>query len=57
MPGGRFPQILNALYGWAGDHADRFPGRDPGATALKRVAANLTGLRIDCHALVDRHPP
>ena len=32
---------------------DRFPGRDPGATALKQVAANLTGLRVDYYALVD----
>jgi LCP family protein required for cell wall assembly len=54
VPGGRFPGILNALYGWATAHADRFPGgRDPGATALKQVAANLTGLRIDYYALVD----
>jgi polyisoprenyl-teichoic acid--peptidoglycan teichoic acid transferase len=52
-PGGRFPDILNALYGWATLHADRFPGRDPGATALKQVAANLTGLRVDYYALVD----
>src|SRR6185295_15439312 len=49
-PDGRFPDILNALYGWAGAHADRFPGRDPGATALKQVAANMTGLRIDYYA-------
>jgi LCP family protein required for cell wall assembly len=52
-PGGRFPDILNALYGWATLHADRFAGRDPGATALKQVAANLTGLRVDYYALVD----
>ena len=52
-PGGTFPDILNALYGWAQDHPDRFPGRDPGATALKQVAANLTGLRVDYYALVD----
>jgi polyisoprenyl-teichoic acid--peptidoglycan teichoic acid transferase len=52
-PGGTFPDILNALYGWATLHADRFPGRDPGATALKQVAANLTGLRVDYYALVD----
>lgn len=50
---GRFPDILNALYGWAQAHPDRFPGRDPGATALKQVAANLTGLRVDYYALVD----
>jgi LCP family protein required for cell wall assembly len=52
-PQGRFPEILNGLYEWAGAHSDRFPGRDPGATALKQVAANLTGLRIDYYALVD----
>jgi LCP family protein required for cell wall assembly len=52
-PDGRFPDILNALYGWAQAHPDRFPGRDPGATALKQVAANLTGLRVDYYALVD----
>jgi len=53
VPGGRFPGILNALYGWATAHPDLFPGRDPGATALKQVAANLTGLRVDYYALVD----
>ncbi len=53
VPGGTFPDILNALYGWAQNHPDRFPGRDPGATALKLVAANLTGLRVDYYALVD----
>jgi LCP family protein required for cell wall assembly len=53
VPGGRFPDILNALYGWARNHANLFPGRDPGATALKQVAANLTGLRVDYYALVD----
>jgi polyisoprenyl-teichoic acid--peptidoglycan teichoic acid transferase len=53
VPDGRFPDILNALYGWAGRYPDRFPGRDPGATALKQVAANLTGLRVDYYALVD----
>jgi LCP family protein required for cell wall assembly len=53
VPGGEFPDILNALYGWAQAHPDRFPGRDPGATALKQVAANLTGLRVDYYALVD----
>ncbi len=53
VPDGRFPDILNALYGWARRYPDRFPGRDPGATALKQVAANLTGLRVDYYALVD----
>lgn len=53
VPGGRFPDILNALYGWAQGHPELFPGRDPGATALKQVAANLTGLRVDYYALVD----
>ncbi|MGD9696299.1 MAG: LCP family protein [Thermoleophilia bacterium] len=54
VPGGRYPDILNSLYGWARANADAFPGGpDPGATALKSVAANLTGLRIDYYALVD----
>ena len=54
VPGGRFPDILNALYPWASAHPEAFPGgRDPGATALKATAANLTGLRIDYYALVD----
>ncbi len=53
VPGGNFTDILNALYGWAGRYPDLFPGRDPGATALKQVAANLTGLRVDYYALVD----
>ena len=53
VPDGRFPDILNALYGWAHGHPELFPGRDPGATALKQVAANLTGLRVDYYALVD----
>jgi polyisoprenyl-teichoic acid--peptidoglycan teichoic acid transferase len=50
---GEFPDILNALHGWAHGHPGLFPGRDPGATALKQVAANLTGLRVDYYALVD----
>jgi LCP family protein required for cell wall assembly len=53
VPGGRFPDILNALYGWAHRYPELFPGRDPGATALKQVAANVTGLRVDYYALVD----
>ena len=53
VPDGRFPDILNALYGWAHGHPELFPGKDPGATALKQVAANLTGLRVDYYALVD----
>lgn len=54
VPAGRFPDILNALYGWASARPDRLPGaRDPGATALEQVAANLTGLRVDYYALVD----
>jgi len=54
VPGGRLPDILSALYGWASARPEAFPGsRDPGAAALKAAAANLTGLRIDYYALVD----
>lgn len=52
--GHRFQQILNALYGYAVEHPQQFPGgKDPGATALKEAMAQLLGIPIDYYALVD----
>jgi LCP family protein required for cell wall assembly len=50
----RFPQSLNALFGFARTRPDLFPGaRDPGATALKQTVSRLLGIRVDYHALVN----
>jgi LCP family protein required for cell wall assembly len=51
---GRFPDLINALYGFGRAHRDLFPGgRDPGATALKETISNLLGIPIQYDALVD----
>jgi LCP family protein required for cell wall assembly len=52
--GATYDNLLNSLYPFALAHPEAFRGgRDPGATALKQVIANLVGLRIDYYALVD----
>ena len=49
-----FPDILNALWGYAESHPDLFPGaKRPGPTALKETIGNLLGLEIDYYAAVD----
>ncbi len=49
-----FPDILNALWGYAEARPDLFPGaKRPGPTALKATIGNLLGLRIDYYAAVD----
>ena len=49
-----FPDILNALWGYAESHPDLFPGaKRPGPTALKETIGNLLGLHIDYFAAVD----
>ena len=49
-----FPEILNALWGYATANPELFPGsRVPGATALKETIGALLGLRIDYYAAVD----
>jgi LCP family protein required for cell wall assembly len=51
---GRFPDLINALYGFGRVHASLFRGgRDPGATALKQTISNLLGIPIQYDALVD----
>jgi LCP family protein required for cell wall assembly len=50
----RFPESLNALYGFARTRPELFPGgHDPGATALKQTISRLLGVRVDYHALVN----
>lgn len=52
--GDTYDNLLNSLYPFALAHPEAFGGgRDPGATALKQVIANLLGVRIDYYALVD----
>ena len=52
--GDTYDNLLNSLYPFALAHPEAFRGgRDPGATALKQVIANLLGIRIDYYALVD----
>jgi LCP family protein required for cell wall assembly len=49
-----FPDILNALWGYAESHPEMFPGsKTPGATALKETIGSLLGLEIDYYAAVD----
>ncbi len=49
-----FPDILNALWGYAEGNPDLFPGvKRPGPTALEETIGNLLGLRIDYFAAVD----
>lgn len=49
-----FPDILNALWGYAEAHPEMFPGaKQPGPTALKATIGSLLGLRIDYFAAVD----
>jgi LCP family protein required for cell wall assembly len=49
-----FPDILNALWGYATANPELFPGsRVPGATALKETIGGVLGLRIDYYAAVD----
>jgi LCP family protein required for cell wall assembly len=51
---GRFPDLINALYGFGRAHRELYPGgRDPGATALKQTISNLLGIPIQYYALVD----
>lgn len=46
--------LLNAVYGWAVEHPDLFPGDpDPGMTALRSAVTATLGLPIDFYALVD----
>jgi len=52
--GDTYDNLLNSLYPFALRHPEAFGGgRDPGATALKQVIANLVGIPIDYYALVD----
>lgn len=60
---GQFPRgfscgdacLLNAVYGWAVDHADLFPpgDPDPGMTALRSAVAAVLGIPVDYYASVD----
>lgn len=47
--------LLNGLYTWAHDHADRFPPgtQDPGVLATREAVEALSGLDVHYHALVD----
>jgi LCP family protein required for cell wall assembly len=49
-----FPNILNALWGYAEAHPELYPeSTTPGATTLKAAIGNLLGLEIDYYAAVD----
>lgn len=45
--------ILNEVYMWGERNPERFPGPEPGVTALRDVAETLLGLPIDHYVLVD----
>jgi LCP family protein required for cell wall assembly len=45
--------LLNEVYAWGIRHPEMYGGIDPGASAIKDVAANLLGIPIDYFVLVD----
>jgi LCP family protein required for cell wall assembly len=46
--------LLNAVYTWAAEHPDLFPGvADPGAEAMKEAAEGITGLEVNYYVLID----
>lgn len=46
--------LLNAIYRWAVDHGNLFPGDpQPGITALRSAVTETLGLPVDYYALVD----
>ena len=50
----RFHDLLNALYQFAHERPELFPGgEDPGGTAMKQTISRLLGIRVDYYALVD----
>jgi LCP family protein required for cell wall assembly len=49
-----FPQLLNALYVYAGAHPNQFPGGDArGYLALQGAVSALTGVQVDGMIVVD----
>jgi LCP family protein required for cell wall assembly len=49
-----FPDLLNALWGYAESHPELVPGAErPGPAALEAAIGSLLGLRIDYYAAVD----
>lgn len=44
---------LGHVYGWGAKNAERFPGPNPGAAAVRDAIGNITGLEIDHYVLVD----
>jgi polyisoprenyl-teichoic acid--peptidoglycan teichoic acid transferase len=54
FPNGRFPQFLNALYRWAMDHPNQFPGGDArGFRAVTGAIQELVGVPLDGAVVVD----
>lgn len=46
--------LLNAVYTWANDHKELFPGvADPGLLATKDAISALTGLKVNYYVLID----
>ncbi|MGA7272555.1 MAG: LCP family protein, partial [Acidimicrobiia bacterium] len=45
--------ILNEVYPYGFDNPDRFPGSNPGASALEQVIEGMAGVDIDYYVLVD----
>ncbi len=46
--------LLNAVYTWANDHKELFPGvPDPGIVATKDAISGLTGLPVNYYVLID----
>jgi LCP family protein required for cell wall assembly len=54
VPDGRFPRLLNALYVYAMNHPDDFPGGDArGMRAVSGAVQELLGVRLDGMVLVN----
>jgi LCP family protein required for cell wall assembly len=53
FPDGRFPGTLNALYPFAAEHPELFPGSGGPAAAVRSAVEDLLGLPIQRYALVD----
>jgi LCP family protein required for cell wall assembly len=46
--------LLNAIYTWASEHPDLFPGAaDPGAEAMREAVQGVTGLTVNYYVLID----
>lgn len=53
FPGGRFNDLLNAVYQYGTQNPKDFKGKRPGITALQEVIEKILGIKIDYYVLVN----